>query len=262
MIRYLAAVPPQRHQGTKRKYKPQFLVFLQLNYDRTRSAKKSWDKKMTDSFEEIKNTVIAGKHTEIENLVAKAIQNEANLDDLINKALIGGMDVVGERFGRGELFVPEMLVAAITMKKGLNIIKPLLKESESRMKGKVMLCTVKGDLHDIGKNLVAMMLEGAGFEVIDLGVDATVESLLLKIDEIQPDVLGLSALLTTTMPEMQNVIEALTAHGIRDRIKVMIGGAPISTKFAQDIGADAFGKDAAEAVTIARRLVEQPQPCK
>ena len=119
-------------------------------------------------FEEIKNTVIAGKHKEIEALVEKAIQHKVNLDDLINNALIAAMDVVGDRFTKSEIFVPEMLVAAVTMKKGLDIIKPLLKEDEEQTKGKVVLCTVKGDLHDIGKNLVAMMLEGAGFEVIDL----------------------------------------------------------------------------------------------
>jgi methylmalonyl-CoA mutase cobalamin-binding domain/chain len=165
--------------------------------------------------------------------------------------------VVGRRFGAGDIFVPEMLVSAMTMKKGLEVIKPRLKEGESQSKGKVVLCTVKGDLHDIGKNLVAMMLEGAGFEVIDLGVDTTVESVIKKIEEIQPDVLGLSALLTTTMPEMRKVIEALQTKGIRNRIRVMVGGAPVSAQFAQDIGADAFGKDAAEAVLAARGFIEQ-----
>src|SRR5210317_1171638 len=164
---------------------------------------------MEKLFEEIKNTVIAGKHKEIEALVQKAIQDKANLDDLINRALIAAMDVVGDRFAKSEIFVPEMLVAAMTMKKGLDIIKPLLKDQEQQPKGKIVLCTVKGDLHDIGKNLVAMMLEGAGFEVIDLGVDVTVENVIAKVADIQPQVLGLSALLTTTMPEMENVISVL-----------------------------------------------------
>jgi 5-methyltetrahydrofolate--homocysteine methyltransferase len=206
---------------------------------------------------DIKANVIGGKHKEIEAMVQQAIDSGVALDNIINFALIAAMDVVGRRFGTGEIFVPEMLVSAITMKKGLEIIKPLLKEDESQSKGKVVLCTVKGDLHDIGKNLVAMMLEGAGFEVIDLGVDTTVESVIKKIDEIQPDVLGLSALLTTTMPEMQKVIEELQAKGIRDRISVMVGGAPVSAQFAQDIGADAFGKDAAEAVSVTRGFIEQ-----
>jgi len=210
---------------------------------------------MEKLFEEIKNTVIAGKHKEIEALVQKAIQDKANLDDLINRALIAAMDVVGDRFAKSEIFVPEMLVAAMTMKKGLVIIKPLLKDQEQQPKGKIVLCTVKGDLHDIGKNLVAMMLEGAGFEVIDLGVDVTVENVIAKVAEIQPQVLGLSALLTTTMPEMENVITVLQTRGMRGALKVMVGGAPLSAEFAEKIGADAFGKDAAEAVTIARSFI-------
>ena len=206
---------------------------------------------------EIKETVVAGKHNDIEMLVEKSLRQGLSADDLINNALIAAMDTVGSRFAKGDIFVPEMLVSAMTMKKGLEIVKPLLQESASQSKGKIILCTVKGDLHDIGKNLVAMMMEGAGFEVIDLGVDATVDTVLQKINEIQPDILGLSALLTTTMPEMKKVIEELNNKDIRDRIKVMVGGAPLSHEFAQTIGADAFGKDAAEAVAIARRLIAQ-----
>ena len=212
---------------------------------------------MDQIIKDIKANVIAGKHKEIEAMVQQAIDAGAALDDIINMSLIAAMDVIGRRFGAGEIFVPEMLVSAITMKKGLEIIKPLLKEDAGQSKGKIVLCTVKGDLHDIGKNLVAMMLEGAGFEVFDLGIDTTVETVINKIDEIQPDILGLSALLTTTMPEMQKVIEALQAKGNRDRISVMIGGAPVSAQFAQDIGADAFGQDAAEAVSIARSFIEK-----
>jgi 5-methyltetrahydrofolate--homocysteine methyltransferase len=212
---------------------------------------------MEKLFTEIKDIIIAGKHTEIEALVEKAAADGANLDDLINNALIAAMDVVGQRFANSEIFVPEMLVSAMTMKKGLEIIKPLLKEDQSQSKGKVILCTVKGDLHDIGKNLVAMMLEGAGFEVVDLGVDSTVEMVIARAKELQPDVLGLSALLTTTMPEMEKVIEALKAQGIREKVKVMIGGAPVGADFAQKIGADAYGEDAAEAVTIVRSFIVQ-----
>ena len=212
---------------------------------------------MEKLLEDIKNTVIAGKHKEIEALVQKAVQEKANLDDLINRALIAAMDVVGNRFARSEIFVPEMLVSAVTMKKGLDIIKPLLKENEEQTKGRVVLCTVRGDLHDIGKNLVAMMLEGAGLEVIDLGVDVTVDKVIEKVNEIKPQVLGLSALLTTTMPEMQNVINLLRSKGIRENVKVMIGGAPVDADFAKKIGADAYGEDAAEAVTIARSFINQ-----
>ncbi|MDX1709151.1 MAG: cobalamin-dependent protein, partial [Desulfobacterales bacterium] len=158
---------------------------------------------------------------------------------------------------KSEIFVPEMLVSAVAMKKGLDIIKPLLKEDEEKAKGTVILCTVKGDQHDIGKNLVAMMLEGAGLEVIDLGVDVTVEMVVDKVREIQPQVLGLSALLTTTMPEMENVINLLQESGLRDKVKVMIGGAPVDAEFAGKIGADAYGEDAAEAVTLARNFINK-----
>ena len=212
---------------------------------------------MEKLLEDIKNIVVSGKHAEVEALVEKAVAGGANLDDLINNALIAAMDIVGQRFAASEIFVPEMLVSAMTMKKGLEIIKPLLKEAQSQSKGKVMLCTVKGDLHDIGKNLVAMMLEGAGLEVIDLGVDATVEMVIASVKELQPDVLGMSALLTTTMPEMEKVIDALQAQGIREKVKIMIGGAPVGSDFATKIGADAYGEDAAEAVSITRNLIHQ-----
>ena len=210
---------------------------------------------MDKLFTEIKDIVVAGKHTEVEALVEKAIADGTDLNDLINSALIAAMDVVGQRFAKSEIFVPEMLVSAMTMKKGLEIVKPLLKEAESQSKGKVVLCTVKGDLHDIGKNLVAMMLEGAGLEVIDLGVDSTVDTVIARVKELQPDVLGMSALLTTTMPEMEKMIEALKIQGIRDKVRVMIGGAPVGADFATKIGADAYGEDAAEAVSIARDLI-------
>ena len=212
---------------------------------------------MEKLFEDIKNAVISGKHLEIEELVETAIRQKLDLDDLINKALIAAMDVVGDRFSKSEIFVPEMLVSAVTMKKGLDLIKPLLKQGQQHARGKVILCTVRGDLHDIGKNLVAMMLEGAGFEVIDLGVDTTVEKVIDTVAEISPQVLGLSALLTTTMPEMQNVITVLKNKGMRENVKVMIGGAPVDAEFAKKIGADAYGKDAAEAVAIARSFINK-----
>jgi len=207
---------------------------------------------MEKLLEDIKNTVIAGKHLEIETLVKNAVQQKMDLNDLINNAFIAAMDVVGERFSKSEIFVPEMLVSAVTMKKGLHIVKPLLKKAEQKARGRVILCTVKGDLHDIGKNLVAMMLEGAGFEVIDLGVDATVEKVVDKVAEISPQILGLSALLTTTMPEMQNVIKVLQTRGMREKVKVIVGGAPVDAEFAEKIEADAYGKDAADAVNIVR----------
>ena len=164
------------------------------------------------------------------------------------------MDVVGKQFGKGEIYVPEMLVAAVTMQKGLAVIKPLLGEENTKAKGKVLMGTVKGDLHDIGKNLVTMMLEGAGFEVVDLGVDLSVEKFVDKVAEIKPDVLGLSALLTTTMPEMQKVISVIQERGLRGNVKIMVGGAPVDAKFAEKIGADGYGRDAAEAVQLAKQF--------
>jgi 5-methyltetrahydrofolate--homocysteine methyltransferase len=162
--------------------------------------------------------------------------------------------VVGKKFGTGEIFVPEMLVSALTMKMGLEVVKPLLVEGGAPSKDTVIMGTVKGDLHDIGKNIVMMMLEGAGFNVVDLGVDLTVEALVDKVEELKPRIVGLSALLTTTMPEMKNVIEELQRRGLRDKVKVMVGGAPVDALFAEKIGADGYGKDAAAAVELARHL--------
>lgn len=210
---------------------------------------------MSDLLETIKQAVISGKTKEIEGLVQAAVN--ANLDPgrIINEALIGGMDVVGMKFVDNEFFVPEMLIAALAMQKGLAVLKPLLKGEDSRAKGTIVMGTVKGDLHDIGKKLVVMMLEGAGFEVVDLGVNQGVEKFVDKVAELKPDILGLSALLTTTMPEMQNVITRLKERGLRDNVKVMVGGAPLDVRFAEKIGADGYAKDATGAVQLARQLV-------
>ena len=210
---------------------------------------------MGNHLDRIKDAVIGGKHTDIEDLVKVAIEENVNLNELINDAMIAAMDVVGIRFAEGEIFVPEMLVSAITMKKGLNLIKPLLKEEDAKSKGTIIICTVKGDIHDIGKNIVIMMMEGAGFKVVDLGTDINVEDLVPRIEEIKPDILGLSALLTTTMPEMKKIIETLEFRRLRNNVKVMVGGAPVDSSFAEKIGADGYGKDAAEAVSLARRFV-------
>jgi 5-methyltetrahydrofolate--homocysteine methyltransferase len=212
---------------------------------------------MSDHLDEIKDAVIDGKHEEIEDLVKAAIEDNVNINEIVNGAMIAAMDVVGQKFADKGIFVPEMLVSAVTVKKGLGLIKPLLKGKETEPRGTIMMCTVKGDIHDIGKNLVIMMLEGAGFHVIDLGVDLTVEKLIHEVEKMKPNILGLSALLTTTMPEMRKVIEELKAQELRDRVKVMVGGAPVNAAFAEKIGADAYGKDAVEAVKISRRFVGQ-----
>ena len=209
---------------------------------------------MADHLNTIKDAVIGGKHTEIKGLVQQALDQGLDPGTIINDALIAAMDVVGKDFGSGKIFVPEMLVAAMTMKTGLEVVKPRLAGGESQSRGTVIMATVKGDLHDIGKNLVSMMLEGAGFQVIDLGVDLGVDKLVDQVRALKPDVLGLSALLTTTMPEMQKVIGELKAQGLRDRIKVLVGGAPVDQVFADKIGADGYGANAAEAVELARRF--------
>ncbi len=210
---------------------------------------------MSQVLEQIKEAVVKGRHKEIELLVKTAVAENMEPGRIINDGLIGAMDIVGKRFGSGEIFVPEMLVAAVTMKKGLEILKPLLKGDSSKPKGTVMMGTVKGDLHDIGKNLVIMMLEGAGFKVVDLGVDLSADKVVERVREIKPDLLGLSALLTTTMPEMQKVIGMIQEQGLRESVKIMVGGAPVDSKFAEKIGADGYGKDAAEAVQLAKKLI-------
>jgi corrinoid protein of di/trimethylamine methyltransferase len=209
---------------------------------------------MADHLNTIQDAVIGGKHAEIKGLVQQALDLGLDPGTVINDALIAAMDVVGKDFGSGKIFVPEMLVAAMTMKAGLEVVKVRLGGGENRSRGTVIMATVKGDLHDIGKNLVSMMLEGAGFQVIDLGVDLSVGKLIEQVKTINPDILGLSALLTTTMSEMQKVIGELQAQGLRDRIKVLVGGAPVDQAFADKIGADGYGANAADAVELARRF--------
>ena len=210
---------------------------------------------MGDHLETIKSAVIGGKHAEIKSLVQNAVSAGLDPNTIINEALIPAMDVVGKDFGTGKIFVPEMLVSAVTMKAGVDLLKPLLTGDKAQSRGTVIMATVKGDLHDIGKNLVTMMLEGAGFKVVDLGVDLDVQKLIEQVKAIRPDILGLSALLTTTMPEIQKVIGELKAQGLRDKVKVVVGGAPLDRTFAEKIGADGYGANAAEAVALARRFI-------
>jgi 5-methyltetrahydrofolate--homocysteine methyltransferase len=212
---------------------------------------------MTEMLETILGMVVDGKYNDIEGEVQRAVDAGTDLNLLINDALISAMDIVGKKFADGTIYVPEMLVAATTMKRGLDIIKPLLQSGEIQNRGTIVMGTVKGDLHDIGKNLVTMMMEGAGFKIIDLGVDVKIENLLEILKKEKADILGLSALLTTTMPEMQNVINMLEEAGLREQVKVIVGGAPIDQAFADTIGADGFGKDAVEAVQLARKLMAE-----
>jgi 5-methyltetrahydrofolate--homocysteine methyltransferase len=178
-------------------------------------------------------------------------------DRVLSEALVEGMRIVGVDFRDGILFVPEVLLAANAMKGGMRILRPLLAETGAKPIGKVVLGTVKGDIHDIGKNLVGMMLEGAGFEVIDLGINTDAEKFLAALEEHKPDILGMSALLTTTMPYMKVVIGALKERGIRDDYIVLVGGAPLNEEFGAAVGADAYCRDAAVAAETARRLVDE-----
>src|SRR5213080_4357867 len=176
-------------------------------------------------------------------------------DRVLNEALVEGMRIVGIDFRDGILFVPEVLLAANAMKAGMAILRPLLAETGAKPIGKVVIGTVKGDIHDIGKNLVAMMLEGAGFEVINIGINNPVEKYLAALEEHKPDILGMSALLTTTMPYMKVVIDTLREKGIRDRYIVLVGGAPLNEEFGKAVGADAYCRDAAIAVETAKNLL-------
>ena len=176
---------------------------------------------------------------------------------VLDQALVGGMDIVGEDFRDGILFVPEVLMAANAMKAGMGVLRQLLAETGARPFGKMVIGTVKGDIHDIGKNLVGMMMEGAGFEVVDIGINTHAEAYIEALKRERPDILGMSALLTTTMPYMKVVIDALQEHGLRDEFIVMVGGAPLNEEFGQAIGADAYCRDAATAVEVAKRLVTE-----
>ncbi len=178
-------------------------------------------------------------------------------DRVLNEALVEGMRIVGIDFRDGILFVPEVLLAANAMKAGMEILRPLLAETGAEPIGKIVIGTVKGDIHDIGKNLVAMMLEGAGFEVVDLGINTDVDKFLVALDLHQPDILGMSALLTTTMPYMKVVIQTLRDRGMRDDYIVLVGGAPLNEEFGAAVGADAYCRDAGVAAETARRLIDE-----
>ena len=184
-----------------------------------------------------------------------ALDAGSNVRDILDKGLIAAMDEVGDRFSKGLIFVPQMLRSAKTMQACMKLLEPLFQEGDVTTKGKVLIGTVKGDLHDIGKNLVSMMMEGAGFTIEDLGVDVPPEKFVQKAQEIEPDIVAMSALLSTTMPAMPLTIEALQKAGIRDKVKVMIGGAPVTEKYAHEIKADSYASDAGSAVSKAKQLL-------
>ena len=191
----------------------------------------------------------------IEGLVKKALAEGQSAADVLNHGLIGGMSIIGKEFKARDLWVPDVLLAARNMKRGVEILRPLFSQEGQQAKGKIILGTVKGDIHDIGKNLVAIMMSGSGLEVIDLGIDIPAEKFLAAVGEHKPQILGLSALLTTTMLEMQRVIEAVRKSPLPQKPYVIIGGAPVTESFAREIGADGYGADAVAAVEVATKLL-------
>ena len=204
-------------------------------------------------LQELANYVISGKAQEAKDAVAKALEEGVPVGDILNKGLIAGMNVVGMKFKNNEFYVPEVLIAARAMKWGMEILEPKLKEAGVQPVASIAVGTVKGDLHDIGKNLVGMMLQGAGFNVVDLGIDCAPEKFIAAVQEQGCKLVGLSALLTTTMPQMKNVIDALKEAGIE--AKVIIGGAPVTQNYADEIGADGYAPDAASAIDVAKELI-------
>ena len=203
-------------------------------------------------FEEISALLQRGKAKDLAALIAEELNNGTAPKDILTKGLIAGMSVVGEKFKNNEIFVPEVLIAARAMNAALMVLKPALAETGVEPVGIAIICTVKGDLHDIGKNLVKMMIEGTGIRVIDLGVDCSAEKVVNAVREYNADIVCLSSLLTTTMLYQKDIIEALKAAGLRDKVKVMVGGAPVTQAFADEIGADAYTPDAASAAEKAR----------
>lgn len=214
---------------------------------------------LAELYELMHEDLYDGYAEEIEEEVQEALSRGIAPYDILTDGLVAGMDIVGVDFRDGILFVPEVLMAAKAMKAGMAILRPLLAETGAPRVGTMVIGTVKGDIHDIGKNLVGMMMEGAGFEVIDLGINNSVEDYLAAIQEHDPDILGMSALLTTTMPYMRVVIQALKDEGLRQQIVVLVGGAPLNDAFAEDIEADAYCRDAAVAVETAKKYMKIKQ---
>ena len=209
---------------------------------------------MADILQQMASNLYNGEDKIVAELVQKALDQGMGPEEILSGGLIAGMDEVGVDFKAGDLFVPEVLIAARAMHAGMAILRPLLAESDVPSAGKYVIATVKGDLHDIGKNLVKMMLEGAGFETVDLGTDVGPADFVAAVQEHRPQLVGMSALLTTTMVQMKATIEAMEEAGLRDSVKIMIGGAPVTAAFAEEIGADAYAPDAATAVDVAREL--------
>ncbi|MFZ5591194.1 MAG: cobalamin B12-binding domain-containing protein [Bacillota bacterium] len=206
-------------------------------------------------YSQLADLVLKGDQPQVEQVTRQLLEAGEDPLQIINEGLIAGITEVGVRFKEGELFVPEMMRSAKAMKAGIEILKPAIAGSDIPSAGKVVMGTVKGDLHDIGKNLVIMMLESSGFAVVDLGIDVPVEKFIAAVQEHRPQIVGMSALLTTTMPVMKQVIDALSRENLRENVKVLVGGAPVSAEFAREIGADGYAPDAASAAELCKQMV-------
>ncbi len=210
---------------------------------------------MMGKYSQLADLVLKGDQPQVEQVTRQLLEAGEDPLQIINEGLIAGITEVGVRFKEGELFVPEMMRSAKAMKAGIEILKPAIAGSDIPSAGKVVMGTVKGDLHDIGKNLVIMMLESSGFAVVDLGIDVPVEKFIAAVQEHRPQIVGMSALLTTTMPVMKQVIDALSRENLRENVKVLVGGAPVSAEFAREIGADGYAPDAASAAELCKQMV-------
>jgi 5-methyltetrahydrofolate--homocysteine methyltransferase len=212
---------------------------------------------MSENLSEITSLLIEGNFGSMAEVTVEALDSGIPAIDILNQGLMPGMDHIGVEFKAGRVFVPEVLRSAKAMQKSMDIIRPILAETGAKPAGKIVLGTVKGDLHDIGKNLVGMMCEGAGFEVIDLGRNIEPQEFVEEIIKLEPDIVGLSALLTTTMIFMDRTIQALKEAGIRDKVIILVGGAPVNQDFAEEIGADGYASSAVEAVDLAKSLIKK-----
>lgn len=215
---------------------------------------------MEEVLKKLFDAVLDGDFEGVKTYLHAAVDAKLDPKTILNEGMIAAMREVGCRFEAGEYYVPEMLISARAMQAGMAILKPHLQQTDNKSTGKVLIGTVKGDLHDIGKNLVALMLEGAGFEIKDLGVDVPVEEFIRMVQEEKPDIVAMSALLTTTMPMMKQTIDAFEAAGLRDKVKFIVGGAPVTDTYAKLIGADGFSPDASGAVNVAKTLASNDHP--
>ncbi len=211
---------------------------------------------MNQTLQTIFDAILAGDAPEVQGQVRAALDEKQEPTNILNEGMIAAMREVGRRFEEGDFFVPEMLLSARAMQSGMAVLKPVLQQSNVQAAGKVVIGTVKGDLHDIGKNLVALMLEGAGFEIKDMGIDVAAEDFVAALQAENADILALSALLTTTLPSMKQTIQAVETAGLREKVKIMIGGAPVTEDYARQIGADGYSPDASRAVGVAEALMK------